>query len=238
MRLLGKNKLMSVKRYGIYLSYAPNAFSVGEGLVHVLVNILKGMLEVPDVHLLIACPPWVTNDLIEMLRNEGIETNRVEIFSPIKYNFIFKGMIALHKKWIAKSQPQLTQRKKRFSFLNFLKKMKALCQFIIALFMVKGNLVIFSIMLLPITVCLIFFSIFFCMFLFIFSFVFLIRHSIKMIKYSARFFLRNLIKKRSTIKKIKLKIKHLFPFKKFFFEMLSGFFFTDDIFKCIKHCSK
>ncbi|TVT82778.1 glycosyltransferase [Pseudomonas sp. H3(2019)] len=81
---------MSVKNYGIYLSYPPGVDLRHEGLGRYLAAFLKGTSGRDDVHFVLVCPSWSKKSLEELFLSEGVQKNRFEVVSPNKEPLILK----------------------------------------------------------------------------------------------------------------------------------------------------
>lgn len=73
---------MSVKRYGIYLAYAPTVDLRHEGLGRYLAAFLKGAAAREDVHFVIVCPSWSRNSLERLFEAEHVPQRCVDIVAP------------------------------------------------------------------------------------------------------------------------------------------------------------
>lgn len=72
---------MSVKRYGIYLAYAPTTDLRGQGLGRHLANMLRGAESRGDVRFVLACPGWLLPELHKLFADEGVSPNSYEVIS-------------------------------------------------------------------------------------------------------------------------------------------------------------
>ena len=73
---------MSVKKFGIYLCYAPAVDLRNEGLGRYLAAFLKGAAERDDVQFVVACPSWSKEGLAELFESENVPTDRFIIHAP------------------------------------------------------------------------------------------------------------------------------------------------------------
>ncbi|MDN6857391.1 glycosyltransferase [Pseudomonas sp. CAN2814] len=73
---------MSVKRYGLYIAYAPTVDLRREGLGRYLASFLKGAQQRDDAHFVVACPSWSRQSLADLFDSEGLLGERVTILSP------------------------------------------------------------------------------------------------------------------------------------------------------------
>jgi hypothetical protein len=72
---------MSVKRYGIYLAYAPTTDLRGQGLGRHLANLLRGAESRGDVRFVLACPGWLLPELRKLFADEGVSPHVYEVIS-------------------------------------------------------------------------------------------------------------------------------------------------------------
>ncbi|MBR0850299.1 glycosyltransferase [Bradyrhizobium diazoefficiens] len=73
---------MPVKRVGIYLAYAPTINLQYQGLGRYLACFLKAATRRTDIRIIIACPSWMRESLLEMCNSEGIATGALDFVSP------------------------------------------------------------------------------------------------------------------------------------------------------------
>lgn len=88
---------MSVKRYGIYLAYAPTVDLRHQGLGRYLAAFLKGAMQRSDVRFVLVCPSWLRESVEALFETEAVPRGCVEILAP-------KGVppvLRLHQKWVA-----------------------------------------------------------------------------------------------------------------------------------------
>ncbi|NBB10448.1 glycosyltransferase [Pseudomonas sp. SLFW] len=72
---------MPVKRYGIYLAYAPTVDLRNEGLGRYLANFVRGGTQSADVEFVIACPSWSRESLEDLFKSEAVSAE-VSVISP------------------------------------------------------------------------------------------------------------------------------------------------------------
>lgn len=90
-----------MKRFGIYLAYAPGIDLRHEGLGRYLAAFLKGAAGRDDVKFTLICPSWTKKALHELFLSEGVEEDVFEIVSPPGIPMIlrgYEGYIARKKK--------------------------------------------------------------------------------------------------------------------------------------------
>jgi len=73
---------VSIKKYGIYLAYAPGLDLRHEGLGRYLAAFLKGAGDREDVRFVLVCPSWSKEGLEDLFRSEGVSKERFELVSP------------------------------------------------------------------------------------------------------------------------------------------------------------
>lgn len=73
---------MSIKKYGIYLAYAPGLDLRHEGLGRYLAAFLKGAGDREDVRFVLVCPSWSKEGLEDLFRSEGVSKERFQLVSP------------------------------------------------------------------------------------------------------------------------------------------------------------
>ncbi|MGY2292233.1 glycosyltransferase [Pseudomonas sp. SDO528_S397] len=81
---------MSVKHYGIYLSYPPGVDLRHEGLGRYLAAFLKGASGREDIQFVLVCPSWSKNSLEDLFLSEGVQKSRFKLLSPDKEPLILK----------------------------------------------------------------------------------------------------------------------------------------------------
>ncbi len=79
---------MSIKKYGIYLCYPPHVDLRKEGLGRYLANFIKGTINIPEVHIVIACPCWLVNPLKSLLKDMHIMEDKVSIITTNKQPYL------------------------------------------------------------------------------------------------------------------------------------------------------
>ncbi|EHK5437024.1 glycosyltransferase [Aeromonas hydrophila] len=75
---------MSVKKFGIYLCYAPSVDLRKEGLGRYLAAFLKGAAFRDDVKFTLVCPSWSKKDLYDLFDSENVPYENFTITSPDK----------------------------------------------------------------------------------------------------------------------------------------------------------
>lgn len=88
---------MSVRRYGIYLAYAPTVDLRHEGLGRYLAAFLKGASERTDVRFVLVCPSWAKTSLEALFDAESVPQECVEIFAPSG----IPAALRLYQEWLA-----------------------------------------------------------------------------------------------------------------------------------------
>lgn len=73
---------MSIRRYGIYLSFPPAVDLRSEGLGRHLAMFLKGALDLPDVRVTVVCPSWSADSLHQLFESEQVPSGGLTILSP------------------------------------------------------------------------------------------------------------------------------------------------------------
>jgi len=86
---------MSVKRYGIYLAYAPTVDLRSEGLGRYLAAFLKGVSEREDAYFVIVCPSWSRESLERLFESEQVPRRCMEIVAPDKV----PAVLRLYQRW-------------------------------------------------------------------------------------------------------------------------------------------
>lgn len=87
---------MSIKKYGIYLSYAPGVDLRHEGLGRYLAAFLKGTSSRSDVRFVLVCPSWSRKSLEALFASEGVLKEQFEMLSPSKEPLILRFYEALN----------------------------------------------------------------------------------------------------------------------------------------------
>lgn len=87
---------MSVKRYGIYLAYAPTVDLRNEGLGRYLAAFLKGVSERGDAHFVIVCPSWSRESLERLFESEQVSRRCMDILAPDKV----PAVLRLYQRWL------------------------------------------------------------------------------------------------------------------------------------------
>ncbi|WP_286818085.1 glycosyltransferase [Pseudomonas sp. PGPPP2] len=80
-----------MKKFGIYLAYAPGVDLRHEGLGRYLAAFLKGAAGRDDVKFTLVCPSWTKKALHELFLSEGVEEDVFEIVSPPSVPMILRG---------------------------------------------------------------------------------------------------------------------------------------------------
>ena len=75
---------MSVKKFGIYLCYAPGINLRNEGLGRYLAAFLKGAAERDDIKFVIVGPSWAKSGLSELFESENVPADRFIIHTPAR----------------------------------------------------------------------------------------------------------------------------------------------------------
>lgn len=75
---------MSVKKFGIYLCYAPGINLRNEGLGRYLAAFLKGAAERDDIKFVVVGPSWAKNALSELFESENVPADRFIIHTPAR----------------------------------------------------------------------------------------------------------------------------------------------------------
>jgi glycosyltransferase involved in cell wall biosynthesis len=109
---------MSVKRYGIYIAYAPTVDLRNEGLGRYLANLVRGATESTDVDFVIACPSWSKEALEDLFRSEGLAT-QVSIIHPIGKPWLLRSY-ETYQKVRARRPRQRPAHNKSGGFLEWL----------------------------------------------------------------------------------------------------------------------
>ncbi|WP_460090363.1 glycosyltransferase [Pseudomonas sp. H3_B03] len=71
-----------MKKFGIYLAYAPGVDLRNEGLGRYLAAFLKGAAGRDDVKFTLVCPSWSKQALQDLFLSEGVQQNLFEVVSP------------------------------------------------------------------------------------------------------------------------------------------------------------
>lgn len=79
-----------MKRFGIYLAYAPGLDLRHEGLGRYLAAFLKGAAGRDDVKFTLVCPSWTKKALHELFLSEGVQQDVFEIVSPSSVPMILR----------------------------------------------------------------------------------------------------------------------------------------------------
>jgi hypothetical protein len=73
---------MPLKRYGIYLAYAPTVDMRAEGLGRHLAALLKAASTRPDLRFVVVCPSWTRESIIELCESEAIDVDSFDLVAP------------------------------------------------------------------------------------------------------------------------------------------------------------
>jgi hypothetical protein len=73
---------MPIKQFGIYLAYAPTIKLQHQGLGRYLANFLKAATRRTDIRVVVACPSWMRESLLEMCESEGVPAGGFDVVSP------------------------------------------------------------------------------------------------------------------------------------------------------------
>lgn len=71
-----------MRKFGIYLCYAPGVDLRTDGLGRHLGEFLKGASERDDVKFVVACPSWHTATLMQLLRSCGLAPEAIDLIAP------------------------------------------------------------------------------------------------------------------------------------------------------------
>lgn len=103
---------MPVKRYGLYLAYAPTVDLRREGLGRYLASFLRGARQRPDVEFIVACPSWSQESLHTLFESEGLLGDRVQILAPQGKPYLLR-LYELYRAYLERQpRPGLRQRLK------------------------------------------------------------------------------------------------------------------------------
>lgn len=78
------HKGVLMKKFGIYLAYAPGVNLRNEGLGRYLAAFLNGAAGRDDVKFVLVCPSWSKQALQDLFLSEGVQHNLFELISPPK----------------------------------------------------------------------------------------------------------------------------------------------------------
>ncbi|WP_223483747.1 glycosyltransferase [Pseudomonas sp. A-RE-19] len=101
---------MSIKKYGIYLAYAPGLDLRHEGLGRYLAAFLKGAGDREDVRFVLVCPSWSKEGLEDLFRSEGVSKERFELVSPSKKPMVLRVYEAYIARKKRKRKPGIFKR--------------------------------------------------------------------------------------------------------------------------------
>ena len=91
---------MSIKRYGIYLAYAPTVDLRNQGLGRYLASFVRGVTESVDIELIIACPSWSKESLDDLFKSEGLSAE-IAVISPRGKPYLLRAY-ELFLRWTSK----------------------------------------------------------------------------------------------------------------------------------------
>lgn len=134
---------MSIKRFGIYLSYSPIVDLRAEGLGRHLAMFMKGAVTDPNLRMIIACPSWSRQNLHELFEEFNIPAASYEIIGPERSSLLWSTVDYFRKLKgrLQKKKQKLTTRRGRLSRL--VKKVKRHAAFIMRLIIRSRNPFIF-----------------------------------------------------------------------------------------------
>jgi len=90
-----------MKKFGIYLAYAPGLDLRHEGLGRYLAAFLKGAAGRDDVKFVLVCPSWSKKGLEDLFLSEGVQQDLFEVVSPLNSPMIlriYEAYVARKKK--------------------------------------------------------------------------------------------------------------------------------------------
>lgn len=134
---------MSIKKFGIYLSYSPIVDLRAEGLGRHLAMFMKGAVTDPSLRMIIACPSWSRQNLHELFEEFNIPTASYEIIGPEKSSLLWSTVDYFRKLKgrLRKKKQRLTTRRGRLSRL--VKKVRGLAASIVRLIIRSRNPFVF-----------------------------------------------------------------------------------------------
>ncbi|WP_176056686.1 glycosyltransferase [Brucella intermedia] len=134
---------MSIKKFGIYLSYSPIVDLRAEGLGRHLAMFMKGAVTDPNLRMIIACPSWSRQNLHELFEEFNIPTTSYEIIGPEKSSLLWSTVDYFRKlkSQLRKKKQRLTTKRGRLSRL--VKKVKGLAASLIRLIIRSRNPLVF-----------------------------------------------------------------------------------------------
>lgn len=68
-------------RLGIFLAYSPNQLDPFQGISRLIGFVIHGAIDLDETEVTIACPEWLRNDVLELLKESGISTEAIEILT-------------------------------------------------------------------------------------------------------------------------------------------------------------
>jgi len=114
---------MPLKRYGIYIAYAPMVDLRHEGLGRHLVMFIKGAAKVADVHFTIVAPSWTRSSLEFLFASEHVSPGSFRIVTPKNLPYALKAFVAIEN---YRSRPRPAPSSSRFtrSFLEWASRVR------------------------------------------------------------------------------------------------------------------
>jgi glycosyltransferase involved in cell wall biosynthesis len=106
---------MSIRHFGIYLTYAPNLDLRDQGLGRYLVMFLKGAAELGGVQFTIVCPSWTKETLETLFKDERVPKDCINIVAPIGKPFVLRMYEFLRR---ADSRPEGNNTFRRIALLT------------------------------------------------------------------------------------------------------------------------
>ncbi len=80
--LLARYPRMSVKKFGIYVTFRPALDLRAHGLGRQLAGFLRGTAERSDLQFVVACPSWGREQIEALCKAEGLQLDQIEFLSP------------------------------------------------------------------------------------------------------------------------------------------------------------
>lgn len=103
---------MSVKRYGIYLAYAPTTDLRGQGLGRHLANMLRGAESRGDVRFVLACPGWLLPELQKLFEDERVSPKTYEVISTSGIPLALRFYLVFRWLWRIRTKGKVGQSRK------------------------------------------------------------------------------------------------------------------------------
>jgi glycosyltransferase involved in cell wall biosynthesis len=91
-----------VKRYGIYLAYAPTVDLRGEGLGRHLAALLRAAAQRPEMRFVVSCPSWTRHSLQQLCESEHIPADSFDILSPPQK----PALLRIYEQWERRRAPR------------------------------------------------------------------------------------------------------------------------------------